>query len=1090
MIRTIPKYLSLVLFALKLANYGFSFPFEQLVYERKNGFEQSFVYTMVQDHENILWIGTPDGLYRYDGIAFKKYTREQGLAENIVSCSFADTKGNLYFGHIQGSITRMTTNGFEVLKLDGDKHPQVVSFLEHEGRVFALTRNHGIYLINRYTTTAFLQNEFADRVCTGMAVLDDQLYISHNEGVSHVYLKELFKQIDGASEICQFENIAVTAIVRQKHGDGLWIATEGDGVYVMDRHLKVELIVPAKDIYSQTGIFYEDDRGLWLGAKNDGIQKYEFDLEYEKYIVRGSVNIGAGFASNQISCIIQDHEFNYWIGSYDKGLVYLKAMPIETYEFNDFGFSEINAVVPWHSNQFLIGTNRGLYRLKHDPFKNKWLEKQDDWMKEFPFTITALHVSDKGIYIGAIDKGVYFIDEQRVYREIENNDFLMNSRIRKIVEDTLGNIWVSASGSGIFMINEQSKEIANYSTRSGFIHNEVNDLFLDSHNKLWIGMHANGLSVLDESGQFVHLTKNGYLPARDINSIREDKLGNIWVATDGMGLHKLDHKLQPVKSFTVDDNLTSNFCLFIIPDNHCIWVGYYDGVDRIYYEDNRVENYYSGSRNEFMPQSNTSAINAAGKALIPSPGGFHILDQNLKTQSEKKKKLILTSWRVNDMEICFATYHKKDKLQLSGNNNRLNFDFLAVSFEYPSKMLYSWRLGEKDGEWSAPSNQRSVAFSNMSPGNYHFEVKSFSDHDPNEFESFSVKFMIAPPFYQETWFITLCTLSLVAFTLLYHRQKTKRIIQQKDQFEKLVIERTREINIQKEEIIRKNEALSTAQMEIVRKNELLVDMNEKLENLVEERTEKLKNAIKELEIFLYHASHDLKGPVARIKGLTYLTQIELNHAQVKSLQLMDAESRHLDFILDKLAKIHSAIAMPIEYTTIFFGEIIHKTVEKYNNSEWDQYLPIDWQFDFNEILEVTSDRDTLMYIIENLVENSIIFQNRDPNKKKTIKITASANARKFTITVEDNGIGIPENIRDKIFDMYFRGSTSSKGNGLGLYLVHKCVQKLNGKLSYDSKVMEYTRFEVTFANKSNHQRKSISAMDKTLEMAYSPTEQR
>jgi signal transduction histidine kinase len=314
--------------------------------------------------------------------------------------------------------------------------------------------------------------------------------------------------------------------------------------------------------------------------------------------------------------------------------------------------------------------------------------------------------------------------------------------------------------------------------------------------------------------------------------------------------------------------------------------------------------------------------------------------------------------------------------------------------------------------------------------------------------------------------------------LFYYRYKTRMIIRQKNVLERLVKERTREINIQKEEIVSKNEALGTAQMEILRKNEQLVALNEKLENLVEERTDKLKNAIKELEIFLYHASHDLKGPVARIKGLTMLTQLELENRQIRPLQLMDAESQHLDFILDKLAKMHSTLSIPVERSNILFSDLIHKIVEKYCGRGWDEYQPIDWQFDFDENLMVISDGDSLMYIVENLVENSIIFQNRDPDKKKIVRIKASANTRECTIVVEDNGMGIPEIIRNRVFDMYFRGSTSSKGNGLGLYLVQKCVQKLGGKISFTSKVMEYTRFVLTFANKLNGHLKYHTGADR------------
>jgi signal transduction histidine kinase/ligand-binding sensor domain-containing protein len=1063
--RHLSRFLLFICMFWLASNTGFSFPYEYVVYDKKNGFEQSFIYSIIQDKENFLWISTIDGLYRFDGFAFKKFTKDNGLVENLVSCSFADTSGVLYFGHVQGGVTILSENRFKAVNLPGESNPQVVSFIEHENRVLALTRNHGIFLINGDSIKVFLQKEFSNRVCTGMSAFNDVLYISHNEGVSYLDLKGLFNKSHGISEIRQLQDVAVSAIAKQKNGNKLWIATEENGIFEMDQGRHLKATVPPQDIMYHVDVFYEDDANLWIGSKNYGIKKYAYDNVQGRYIIQGTINAGAGFASSQISCIIQDHEYNYWIGSFDKGLIYLKVLPVESYEFKDFEFSEINAVAPWKRDLFLVGTNRGLYQLKHDPLKNEWLAEQEAWMRKFKFTVSALHVNDNGIYVGAIDKGIYFIDKQKIFREIKNNDYLKNSRIKKITEDSLNNIWISASGAGIFKINEESNEVVNYSTITGFIHNEVNDLLVDSNNKLWIGMHANGLSVLHGTDQFFHLTKNGYLAARDINSIREDNLGNIWIATDGMGLYKYNKKFQPIKNFTIEDNLVSNYCSFIIPDEHCLWVGYYYGIDRISYDSDEVERYYTSTRNEFMPVNNTAAINKSGKILIPSLSGFHVLSETRKNYSDNKRQLNLTSWRVNDRDVSLDSYKKNGKLLLSGNKNRLSFDYLTISFEHPANIMYSYRLKEKEGVWSSPSNQRSVALSNLNPGNYVFEVKSFPENNPSDFDILSVRFMIAPPFYHNAWFIVLTTLSMVAFSFIYHRQKTIRIVRQKNQFEKLVVERTREINHQKEEIVSKNEALRTAQMEIIRKNGQLVNLNGKLENLVEERTEKLKNALKELEIFLYHASHDLKGPVARIKGLTMLTQLETNHDQMQSLQLMNAESRHLDFILDKLAKIHSAISLPLEFSKIQFHDIIYQIMEKFRG--WDEFLQINWQMDFNQYLEVVSDKDTLMHIIENLVENSIIFQNPDPEKKKIIKISASAKAKHFKIVIEDNGIGIPPSVQDKIFDMYFRGSVNSKGNGLGLYLVEKGVQKLNGKIAFNSKMMEYTRFELFFPIKTN-----------------------
>lgn len=1044
-------------FCLMAVKAAFALPFDYTIYDKKNGFEQSFIYTITQDRQNFLWIGAFDGLYRWDGFSFKKFTRQQGLVEDVVVSSFVDHRGTLYFGHIQGGITIIEGKEIRTLRLPSPSIPQPVAFMEANNHVFVLSRNHGVFVIGRDSVDGYLQNAFENRVCKGMAIMNDRLFISHHEGVSHIDLHDLFSGVDQVVDIPELDGMAASAICPQLHGKGLWVATEEGGIFKMDNRLSLELMIqPPK---GHVELFYEDSHGsLWAGLKNRGILKYE--QESGSYFLQNTIHTDTGFPSAQISCMIQDHENNYWIGSFDQGLIYLKNAPVETFQYMDFEFNEINAVIAWNRNQFLVGTNCGFFSLQYDPVKNEWRAIREQWMEAFKKTISALCQGTKGLYLGAIDNGVYVIKERHEIREIFMNSALKNTRIRKIVEDSVGNIWISASGAGIFRINEEKKEIENYSTATGLLHNEIYDLFIDDENKVWMGMHSNGLSVLDTDNEFFHLTKSGYLAARDINSIREDKWGNIWIASDGLGLFKYNKKFQLIKNYTVADDLLSDYCSFIIPDDEYIWVGYFNGIDRISYTGDLIERYYSTHTNDFAPLLNAAEINKGGGILIPSTEGFHILNRNLKKGKVNKRRLVLTSLKVNDEERSFTDLVNNDgRLALSSAENRLIFEFMAVSFDPAGKMMYAYRLHEGgEATWSPPSDSRMVPFPSLPPGEYNFEVKSFLKESPQDFELLSIQFRIRPPFYQEIWFIVLALVSILALSYFFHRRRTIRIIRQKNKFEKLVELRTREINLQKEEIVKKNQALKTAQRVIVKKNSQLTDLNGTLENLVEERTEKLQNALKELEIFLYHASHDLKGPLARIKGLNMLAQMETSHAQLHALELMNNEGRRLDFVLDKLAKIHSVITIEPVAERINLMNLVGQVMQKF--AEWSEFETIKWQFDIDRELEANSDEELVKIILENLIENAIIFHHNDPSREKIIKVSAASGDSRVDISVYDNGLGIPEEIHHRIFDMYYRGSLCSRGNGLGLYLVQKAVEKTNSRICFETIPGGFTRFDI------------------------------
>lgn len=1036
-------------------------PFEYAIFDRKKGLEQSFIYAIAQDRDNFLWIGAFDGLYRWDGFSFKKYTRQDGLAEDIVVCSFVDRRGVLYFGHIQGGITVMENETARTLHLPSPAIPQPVAFMEANDRVFILSRNHGIFVAGRDSVEGYLRDAFENRVCKGMAIMNDRLFICHNEGVSYIDLQNLFSGANAVSNIPELEGVVVSAVSPQLHGKGLWIASEDQGVFKLDSRMALSLALPPPD--GRIELFYEDaNENIWIGLKNKGIVNY-LDKGGE-LALQNAIHTGTGFPTSQISCMIQDHENNYWVGSFDQGLIYLKSAPLETFHFGDFEFNEINAAIPWNDNGFLVGANCGFFYLSYDPRHNEWKAAREKWMEAYKKTITAIHSGRKGLYFGAIEDGVYVVNGDGAVREISMNSALKNMRIRKIVEDSLGNVWISASGAGVFRINEEKKEIENYSTASGLLHNEIYDLFVDNDNRLWIGMHSNGLSALGPGNEFFHLTKSGYLAARDINAIREDKAGNIWIATDGQGLFKYNKKFQLIKNYTVADNLLSDYCAFIVPGDDHMWVGYYNGVDRISLDDGLVERYYATNANDFAPLANAAAINPCGAILIPSIDGFHIVNRNFKKAAAAKRRLILTGLKVNDEERPFSgLVNRKRKLALSSTENRLIFEFMSVSFDPDNKILYSYRLHEGgEAAWSPPSDSRMVPFPSLPPGDYMFEVKSFLKDNPQDFELLSVQFRIRPPVYQQAWFIGLSLAAILAVSFFFHRRRTIMIIRQKNKLEKLVELRTREIIMQKEEIERKNQALKTAQKEIVKKNRQLTGLNGRLESLVEERTEKLKRALKELEVFLYHASHDLKGPLARIKGLSMLARMESHRGNFHALEMMNYESQRLDFVLDKLAKIHSVITMAPSPKMINVVNLVGQAMQTF--AGWDEFNRIDWRFHIDRDLTIHSDEDLLKIILENLIENAIIFHHNDPSRNKIVKVSAQAVDSRVDISVYDNGMGIPKEIHSRIFDMYFRGSLCSRGNGLGLYLAQKAAERTGAKISFTTSPGEFTQFQLSVPN--------------------------
>jgi signal transduction histidine kinase len=243
-------------------------------------------------------------------------------------------------------------------------------------------------------------------------------------------------------------------------------------------------------------------------------------------------------------------------------------------------------------------------------------------------------------------------------------------------------------------------------------------------------------------------------------------------------------------------------------------------------------------------------------------------------------------------------------------------------------------------------------------------------------------------------------------------------------------------------------------------NEEINRINTNLEGLVYERTRMLKDAHHELDTFLYRASHDLRSPMCSIIGLCNLA----NHfSQGEAKDLLDKvvyTTSGMDKLLKKLTMI-SEINQPTNFSSISINEVVENIAENFRPliSASQMTFTIDCQ----KRIVIHSYPNLIEAIISNLIENAVFFcaMKNATNGEGRIKISASTNDEALQIAIEDNGVGIDSKIQDRVFDMFFKGHVYSKGNGLGLYIVQKSVQALDGEISFESSVGGFTRFVVS-----------------------------
>jgi signal transduction histidine kinase len=257
--------------------------------------------------------------------------------------------------------------------------------------------------------------------------------------------------------------------------------------------------------------------------------------------------------------------------------------------------------------------------------------------------------------------------------------------------------------------------------------------------------------------------------------------------------------------------------------------------------------------------------------------------------------------------------------------------------------------------------------------------------------------------------------------------------------------------------------LKKQKKELVRVNAEINRINENLEGLVAERTKLLAGAVKELDTFLYRASHDLRSPVCSIIGLCNIALL-LSKGESKDLvEKMVLTTSTMDKLLKKLSLI-SEINQPTNFSSITLLDVMENIKNNFNEVIDDQRIK--FIMDCPGDLVIYSYPNLIEIILINLIENSFFYSVLKDPENAQVELTAAIKNDQLEISLYDNGIGVDDTIRHRLFDMFFKGNENSKGSGLGLYIVQKSVQALEGEIRVESEPGVFTKFIVLLPLKS------------------------
>ncbi|MEQ9287609.1 MAG: two-component regulator propeller domain-containing protein [Cyclobacteriaceae bacterium] len=749
------------------------------VYDEDSDFFGIFIYTIVQDSDGYLWIGTDEGLHQFDGKHLTNINNRDSTISDLVTAAVVPSDKGLLFGYFKGGLSRYRHGQYRKIFTENEVRNKIVKVEENtNGTYWVLTQNEGIIRVKNDDYRLLERSLLKSKISYDFEIFEDNLFLATNVGLIHYKILPNDK-LKLVATVKGTEHIPIRSLftdhLRSRHA--LWMGTEDHGL--MELKLDAEEFEAdkhhiLKDM-SILSIAEDDFDNLWVGTELNGLIKIDFNAGNRRGLQYTFFNKSNGFPGDQIRTVFVDRENEIWVGTFGSGLVQITEKNIQHYELNTkIRTGGINAIAQLNHTNLVLGTDNGLVTTYHTGSKDSLNFQFSGHLKDSKIT-SVFHSKFGSIWVGTDKDGIYKFstsldDPEKI--DIGKIDGLFES-VRHLTEDLDGNVWASLKGNGVIKIDNPSKSITKFNTRNGFYHNEVFHIFPDSQGRIWFSAHSVGVALMEKDGTIRYLTQENEIPVKDVNAITEDALGNIWLATYGQGLLKLQGNTL-TRYYEKENQLLSDYCNSIAVDaENNIWVSHRKGVSHLNVGVDIIRSYnHKSELGESEVLINSTFTDDVGDIWFGNPYGLTKVDKPHINFQVKNLNSLITGIRLHYREEDLKQYSKSDSLQgfvpyaldFPYFKNDLTFDFIAIHLKDPDAVHYQFMLKGYDKEWSPIVTANEANYTNLPPGQYEFMVKESDNPNYWQEDTASLAFVISPA-YWNTLYFTLVELGVMGIII-------------------------------------------------------------------------------------------------------------------------------------------------------------------------------------------------------------------------------------------------------------------------------------------------------------------------------------